>query len=290
MKPLIQYNNLTFSKKITLLICSFVLCFIVTIMLNTLIMAIAGTEGMLYINLSITTQNLFAFILPVVISMVFISPKPLEFIQINNRPTLKSILMIIAIYIAMTPALNYIVEWNENLSLPESMKAIETWMRDAENSARAVTDKILNENNILLSILLVGILTGLSEEVFFRGGLQRIFISRPINAHIAIWLTAFIFSAMHFQFFGFFPRLIIGAFFGYLAYRSGSLWTAIFAHALNNSTVIAATAINAQYGFNIDKLGTTSTGEFPILATISLFATIILIKYYPENTEKSVTE
>lgn len=283
MKSLIQYNNIKFSQKITLLVCSFLLCFIVTIMLNTLIMAMTGTDSMLYINLSITTQNILTFILPVVITMAFISPKPLEFIQIGNRPSLKSILMMIALYIAMTPALNYIVEWNESLSLPESMKAIETWMRNAEDSARAVTDKILNENNIILSILLVGILTGLSEEVFFRGGLQRILLSRPINAHVAIWVTAFIFSAMHFQFFGFFPRLIIGAFFGYLAYWSGSLWTAVFAHALNNSTVIVATAISTRYSFNLDTLGTVPSGEFPILATTSLLLTIALIKYYPKN-------
>lgn len=287
MKSLIHYNNIKFSQKITLLVCSFLLCFIVTIMLNTLIMALTGTDSMLYINLSITTQNVLTFILPVVITMAFISPKPLEFIQIDNRPSLKSILMMIALYIAMTPALNYIVGWNESLSLPESMKAIETWMRNAEDSARAVTDKILNENNIILSILLVGILTGLSEEVFFRGGLQRIFLSRPINAHVAIWVTAFIFSAMHFQFFGFFPRLIIGAFFGYLAYWSGSLWTAVFAHALNNSTVIVATAISTRYSFNLDTLGTVSPGEFPLLATTSLLLTIALIKYYPK---KSVTE
>lgn len=287
MKSLIQYNNIKFSQKITLIVCSFLLCFIVTIMLNTLIMAVTSTDSMLYINLSITTQNVLTFILPVVITLAFISPKPLEFIQIGNRPSLKSILMMIALYIALTPALNYIVEWNESLSLPESMKAIETWMRNAEDSARAVTDKILNENNIILSILLVGILTGLSEEVFFRGGLQRIFLSRPINAHVAIWVTAFIFSAMHFQFFGFFPRLIIGAFFGYLAYWSGSLWTAVFAHALNNSTVIIATAISTRYGFNLDTLGTVPPGEFPLLATTSLLLTIALIKYYPK---KSVTE
>lgn len=287
MKSLIQYNNIKFSQKITLLVCSFLLCFIVTIMLNTLIMTLTGTDSMLYINLSITTQNILTFILPVVITLAFISPKPLEFIQIGNRPSLKSILMMITLYIAMTPALNYIVEWNESLSLPESMKAIETWMRNAEDSARAVTDKILNENNIILSILLVGILTGLGEEVFFRGGLQRIFLSRPINAHVAIWVTAFIFSAMHFQFFGFFPRLIIGAFFGYLAYWSGSLWTAVFAHALNNSTVIVATAISTRYSFNLDTIGTVPPGEFPFLATTSLLLTIAIIKYYPK---KSVTE
>lgn len=286
MKPLLQHYNIKFSQKITLLICTFLLCLIMTTMLNSLIMAFTSGDSMTFINLSILTQNLLAFILPVIITIVFISPTPISFVQIDKRPT-KTILFLIATFIAMTPAMNYLVEWNANISLPESMKGIETWMRNAENAAQAVTDKILNNNNILLSILLVGVLTGLSEEFLFRGGLQRILITRPMNAHIAIWLTAFIFSAIHFQFFGFFPRLIIGAFFGYLAYWSGSLWTAIIAHALNNSTVIIAHAINHQSGFNLDTLGVTQSGEFPLLAFISVIITAILIYFFPKTKRTS---
>lgn len=256
-------------------------------MLNALFLAIIGNSNMLYINISIAIQNILTFILPIVITTAIISPKPLNFIQLNRSPSIKSLIMTIAIYMAMTPALNYLVEWNAGLSLPESLKDVQEWMRNAENAAQGITDKLLNENNIIVSILLVGILTGLSEEVFFRGGLQRILLSKPINIHLAIWLTALIFSIMHFQFFGFFPRLIIGAFFGYLAYWSGSLWTAVIAHALNNSTVIVATAIKSQYGVNLDNLGTVQTGEFPTLAIISIIITFILIRYYPK---KSVTE
>lgn len=282
MKSILKIYNIKFSQKMTLLVCSFLLCLIMTTMLNAVIMSVTGADSMLFINLSIVTQNLFAFILPVVITMAFVSPKPLDFTQANRLPSAKAFFMMIATYIAMTPAMNYLVDWNSHISLPDSLNAIETWMRTAEDAALAVTNRILNENNVILSILLVGFLTGLSEETLFRGGLQRILISRPINAHIAIWLTAFIFSAIHFQFFGFFPRLIIGAFFGYLAYWSGSLWTAIFAHTLNNSTVIIANAINDSYGFNLDTLGIPQYG-FPWLAAISILVTAVLIYYFPKN-------
>jgi membrane protease YdiL (CAAX protease family) len=167
------------------------------------------------------------------------------------------------------------------------MKAVESWLRASEDAAAAVTDRILNSNNIFLSILLVGALTGLSEEVLFRGGLQRILATRPMNIHIAIWISAFIFSAIHFQFFGFFPRLIIGAFLGYLAYWSGSLWIAVIAHAVNNSTVIIAHAINNTYGYNLDSLGVVDDGSLPVVATISLIITIVLIYLFPKN--KKVT-
>lgn len=270
-------------QKLTLLVCAFLLCLILTTMLNVFIMAVTGADNMIFINLSILTQNLLTFILPVVIAVVFITPTPLSFLQVNSFPSAKALLMTLALYLVMTPAMNYMVEWNASVSLPESLSGLETWMRNAEDAAAVVTDKILNENNILLSILLVGVLTGISEEVLFRGGLQRILISRPMNVHIAIWVSAFIFSAIHFQFFGFFPRLILGAFFGYMAYWSGSLWTAIIAHAINNSMVIISNAVNTSHSYNIDTLGVPVDGGFPTIATLSIVATAVLLYYYPKN-------
>ena len=287
MKPLLQFQNIKFSQKLLLLIFAFLLCFIMTTMLNALVLSVLGANSMLYINLSILSQNLLVFILPVVIASVFIAPKPMQFLELDKAPSVKSILMVILIFAAMTPALNYLVEWNQNISLPESMAGIEALMRNAENAATAVTDMILQENNIIVSLLLVGCLTGLSEEVFFRGGLQRILLSRPMNVHLAIWLAAFVFSAMHFQFYGFFPRLIIGAFFGYMALWSGSLWVAVFAHALNNSTVIVAHAIDKTYGYNLDNLGLTQQGEFPWVAMISLIVTSLLIVLYYKQSKKT---
>ena len=287
MKPFIQHSNIKFSQKITLLICAFLLCLVMTTMLNTIIMAFTGSGNMVFINLSILTQNLFAFILPVIITVVFITPKPISFLQIDKIPSWKTLIFLFVTFFTMTPAMNYLVEWNSNISFPDSMKEIETWMRNAEDAAQVVTDNILNRNNIILSILLVGLLTGLSEEFLFRGGLQRILASKPINIHLAIWISAFIFSAIHFQFFGFFPRLILGAFFGYMAYWSGSLWTAVIAHALNNSTVIIAHALNNRYGFNLDNLGVAQAEEFPTLALLSVIVTLILIYKFPKIQKTS---
>ncbi len=74
--------------------------------------------------------------------------------------------------------------------------------------------------------------------IFFRGALQRIMATGGVSAHAAIWIAAFVFSAFHMQFFGFLPRLLIGAFFGYLLWWSGSLWLPVCAHALNNTMAL----------------------------------------------------
>jgi hypothetical protein len=97
-----------------------------------------------------------------------------------------------------------------------------------------------------MSILIIGVLTGLAEELFFRGALQGLFFSTRINRHAIIWIVAIIFSALHFQFYGFIPRMLLGAYFGYLVWWSGSLWTSVAIHALNNSIVAVSQSLSAQ--------------------------------------------
>jgi hypothetical protein len=58
------------------------------------------------------------------------------------------------------------------------------------------------------------------------------------NIHVAIWISAFFFSAIHVQFFGFVPRMLLGALFGYLYYWSGNLWVPMFAHFVNNGFAV----------------------------------------------------
>jgi hypothetical protein len=101
--------------------------------------------------------------------------------------------------------------------------------------------------------------------------------------HSAIWITAFIFSTMHFQFYGFIPRLLLGAFFGYLAFWSRSLWLPIFAHTLNNSMVVISTWLIKQNtnAIDVNKIGANFSNGNYLLITISIIATSlgILILY-----------
>ena len=116
-----------------------------------------------------------------------------------------------------------------------------------------------NGADLIIMILIVGVLTGIGEEFVFRGVLQRLFLDKFRNPHIAVWITAVIFSAVHFQFYGFVPRMLLGAFFGYLLVWSGNIWLPIIAHALNNSFSVAGAYIQQRAGEEsfIDTLGTT---------------------------------
>ena len=114
--------------------------------------------------------------------------------------------------------------------------------------------------------------------------MQKLIDEKWQNHHIAIWVTAIIFSAIHLQFFGFFPRMLLGAFFGYLLVWSKSIWLPIYAHFLNNSmAVVAAYMLNINLtNEEIDQVGTTEGGSIWV-AVISVVLFMSCIKKLTEN-------
>ena len=271
-------SKLTFGQRLTLLFS----CFILGLIMTTLFVLIINSTSLTPqkgIIISTVLQNVIAFILPAAITVVFISSNALQFLQLHKAPSLKAIAAMIGTYLVMIPAFNLLVDWNKGITFPESLSAIEQYLRAAENAAEAVTNSLIQNNGplaLILVILTVGVLTGFAEEVFFRGALLRIFESRPVRIHAAIWITAVVFSAMHMQFFGFFSRIVLGALFGYALWWSGSLWVPIIGHILNNSMVVILNHIHTPGTppLAIDTIGITN--GFPWLALASACATIAL--------------
>lgn len=284
-KPVIN-NRFSFGQRLTMLFGCFVLGLIVTLILVALVSNI-GLDGKKSIVISAALQNVFAFVLPAAAVVVFTALKPLEFLRINRAPSMKGLLALVSIYVVMMPAFNWLTNWNEHLSLPEYMAPIENMLRNAENAAAVITNVIFTNNSIfelIVSVLVVGVLTGFSEEFFFRGALQRIFSTRPTNVHASIWITAFVFSAIHMQFFGFFPRLVLGAIFGYLLWWSGSLWLPIIAHTLNNSIAIIS-HYASEPGAPKSTIETIGIHD-PWIAILSAIATVVLFVAFTRYFKK----
>lgn len=252
-----------------------------------------GTRN--YMLLASSLQALIMFVVPAFASSFFISQTPMRMLGLNKSVNIRNILGIILMFVLVMPALNQVIWWNSQLSLPDALKDVETWMREMESNAAEMQSILLSSTTIgglISSILVVGVLTGFAEEVFFRGALQRIISSNGMNPHMAIFIAAFIFSLLHFQFFGFVPRLILGMFFGYIFYWTGSIWASSIAHAINNSIVVV-TLYLTNNGFdisNIEQFGVDTTASFPTIAIISAVATGLLMvfghKYFFSSSKK----
>lgn len=263
----------------------------------TSLLTLLPVGGGIYMQWAIFVgQNILAFILPAVLAWrICFRQNPIHAIEADVVPSIKMLLFALAVYVIGIPALNQVVYWNQEMHLPETFAPFEEWCRKMESLAEQQTEGLLSTTNVLhtiVNILIIGVLTGIGEEFFFRGALQRMLIRCKVNCQVAIWVSAIVFSALHFQFFGFVPRLLLGVWFGYLYAWSGSIWVNSFAHALNNSLVIvSAWLINKGYlSDNFDMIG-VSVDSFPIAASISTIAVAGLIYYYSKiKTQNSKLE
>ena len=267
--------NMRLSRRLLLLLCLMLLGVIATSILLLFV-----PDGNLFAML--TMQDILAFILPAVVTMAIIYRRPFHVMGLDRAPSWLAITIVIVFYVISLPAMNWLVEMNKAMSLPSWMAGIEQAMRTAEDNAAEVTQEMLNINSVgqlILCVLVVGVMAGLSEEMLFRGALLRTMQDSRLGNHAVVWITAFLFSALHMQFYGFVPRMLLGVWLGYLFVWTGSLWVPIIAHTLNNSTVVLMSYLSNKgvlpEGFG-DNLGLPAAGSFPWLATCSLIASLAL--------------
>ncbi len=234
------------------------------------------------LRISSVLQNVLVFILPAVATAMLSTRFPATLLAIDKFPSGKFILLSIAALIVSIPLMNSIIDWNQNIALPESFSQFNEYVQQLEKGAEKAVNDITGGNTVgtlIMSILIVGIFTGLGEEIFFRGGLMRLFSCiKGMSPHVAIWLTAFLFSAHHMQFLGFVPRMLLGVFFGYLTFWSGSLWLPIMIHALNNSILVTTDWINNRGGSQID-VNSIGLGDNALVLNIASIILTLIVFY-----------
>lgn len=232
------------AKSLTILASGLVFGLFIVAIAVQLLNSISGLDKVVALQIGTVLQNLIMFILPAVMLGMLVTGRPMRFLGLTKSPSLVGWLGIIVILVIATPALNWTVAWNASMSLPESLKPLEDWMRAQEEAAKLTTDALMSSTSVwglIATVITVAVVTGIGEETFFRGAIQRVFKEGVKNGHLAVWTAAFVFSALHLQFYGFVPRMLLGAIFGYAYLWSGSLWVPVIAHAFNNSSVVVTT-------------------------------------------------
>lgn len=264
--------SLTLGKRLILFICITLLCFVVTSAIVGFIVYKAGVDSTPMMRIAAVLQDLLLFILPAIVTALLITRLPATFLAVDRKPHAQTLVLAVCTMIVSIPAMDALVALNDSITFPESLKALEMAMRQAEESAAQSVNALLGGGSVasmVVSVLIVGVLAGFSEEIFFRGAFLRLLTTGKVNKHLAIWLVAFCFSAMHMQFFGFFPRLLLGAYFGYLLCWSGSLWLPIVMHALNNSIYVVS---NWASGGEQAALNTGNDNIIMVCVSIALTA------------------
>jgi uncharacterized protein len=197
--------------------------------------------------------------------------------------------LITAFVVIIFMAVNSIfIEWNAEFNFPDFATEFENWAREREDTAAELTRFLTDFSSggeLLFALVIIAVLPAIGEEIVFRGLIQNELYRGTKNIHLSIWFAAVLFSAIHFQFFGFVPRLLLGALFGYLYYWSGKLILAILAHFVNNAVSVIALYFYQQGKFTFDVESQEAAPANVVILSTVLTAGLLyyFYKYYQDR-------
>ncbi len=168
-------------------------------------------------------SQLFLFFLPTVLLLRTAGFWPLRFLGLTRPPAPGTAWFTGSIAVAT------FLSASSLMAVCES--AVPGWLVDRFDLSRLLAQVHGPLQVVLFASVVVG--APLAEETVFRGYLLPVFEKR-MGLGRAILAQAFLFSLVHLDPVGFFPRLLLGAAFGWLVVLTGSLWASVFAHAVNN--------------------------------------------------------
>lgn len=222
-------------------------------------------------------QSLGLFVIPPFILAYLWSEEPLGYLRINRNPSGEYVLFAVIVMLVAIPAINLLGELNHAIPFPDSLSSLENYLIDMEKRAEDLTIRMLDVNSVgglLVNIGLIAIIPAVGEELFFRGIIQQV-LQTNLKSHAAVWITAIIFSTIHFQFFGFIPRVLMGAFLGYLLVWTKNMWVPIIAHFANNAVAVLFYYFNEEGStFDVENIGKSDTY---LIGIISLIVVLLLI-------------
>jgi membrane protease YdiL (CAAX protease family) len=258
----------------------------------------AFTSGNVNIGAMKVLQSMMsigAFIVPAFLYAFLYDGSAVSFLGLKAPQDKLSFILVTALMLSLIPFINALGEWNSHMSLPSSLSGVENWMRTQEDYLAQATKVLLempDARELWINLFVIGFLPALSEELIFRGVLQRNFCEWFQNKHVAVIMTAFIFSAIHVQFYGFVPRFLLGILLGYLFVWSGSLWLSVLAHFVNNGTAVLLTYLHSQQLITTDPdtVGTGMSDWWIILISISFAIPLILLIYRRTRLSTALSE
>ncbi len=271
--------NMSFGNRLVVLVCAFIVGLFVASAVPQV--GLFGRRADLWISTEL--QDVLVFVLPALLVACMGGKSVAQSLRLDVGLSWRQVAFVTVVYVVSLPALNWGYDLNRSMSLPDSMSSLEHFMRLSEEAAQQMTDELLSSTSfaaMLCSLFVVALSAAFAEEMFFRGAILGLCVDCGMRRHLAIWTVAFVFSFIHFQFFGFLPRLLLGAWLGYLMVWSRSLWLPILAHTLNNGCVVVTTYLSNVHLIDaglIDSVGIPQAGQFPVVALVSAVLTALAI-------------
>jgi uncharacterized protein len=209
----------------------------------------AGERQIAILRFVQVSQQAGLFLIPSLLLAFLLRHGKESFLKIDQVPGAFSLILTVALAIFIIPVISWTGILNSHMDLPDWLSWLEGPMREKEDRASDIMGFLLGSDTIravTVNLLTLAVVPAFAEELLFRGVFQQLLIKVFRSSHAGIWITAILFSAVHFQFYGFLPRMILGLMFGYLFLWTGSLWSAIIPHFINNAIPVIMTFLSGR--------------------------------------------
>ena len=278
-----QYSAGTQALLLLFLFCGGAVIATLITMLISLFTGISGMD-MSMTRVIQTISSLGLFLLPAIGMALFCDASPRHYLFLHKVNDERVWLLVLASMFLIAAPINFIAMLNQQMELPTFMAPVEQWMRSQEDLAQQLTQNMIGDGTpqlLAINLIVMALCPAITEEFFFRGALQRLIGKWNSNSHVVIWSAAILFSAFHLQFYGFIPRMLLGAYLGFLLLWTRSIWIPVFAHFINNATaVIGMSDKNLRESALVTgEIPTDQIFQYGIAAAISLILFIFLNQY-----------
>lgn len=231
------------------------------------------------IRISQTFATIGTFLLPALLFAYCQNRQWFDYNAANRRPNTSMVNIVLLLSITLLPVVSVLSTFNIFIMPQEG--AVAEFMRDMEEAANHILEMLTSRRStwdLISNMLVLAVLAGVCEEFLFQGALQPLMTRWTKNPHIGVLVTAFIFSILHFQFYGFIPRFALGVYLGYLFYWSRSLWLPILAHVLHNALSILVDFTLQGKGIDTDNLQFTDIhGSIPVIISCTLLSAMGIV-------------
>jgi uncharacterized protein len=251
----------------------------------------SGIKETGFIRYTLVAQDISFFIVPAIIILTKYNPGYQNSILSIKAISINDLILVALLAFCAFPVTSLAGQLNSEMTLPGQLSGIEQWMRDKEDYANHLMGLLMTPGTIMgmcVNVVIIACIPAIGEELIFRGVFQKIFENLFRSGHLSVWFTSFIFSAIHFQFYGFLPRFILGLIFGYLFLWTRNLWLPITAHFINNAV---PTVWSYMRGWEtINEKSSASVAKQTTVMILSLIAGTIILAYFRKRSSADVNE
>jgi membrane protease YdiL (CAAX protease family) len=227
------------------------------------------------------------FVAPAILFVILTDDDFMGYLRLNSGFKLFSVSFGFIVLVVSLPFINWLVHINSSMHFPAFLAGVENWMHDTEENAQKLTDAFLLTSSLgglLVNLIMIAMLAAVGEELIFRGILVRLFRDWTGNVHLSVIIPAFLFSALHLQFYGFFGRFALGIILGYLFVWSGSLWVPVIVHFLNNAMAVIVSFLDQRgiISTDLESFG-SSNNVFVITGSLLMMIFTLIIIHLHEK-------